>query len=46
MMNLIAYADGTRDLLSIAETIGADMLDLITIAERLQAEGLFEEVTA
>jgi aminopeptidase-like protein len=46
MMNLIAYADGTRDLLSIAETIDADMLDLIEIADRLQAEGLLEEVAA
>ena len=42
MMNLIAYADGTRDLLSIAETIGADMLDLVAIADRLKAEGLFD----
>jgi len=46
MMNLIAYADGTRDLLSIAETIGADMLDLVEIADRLKAEGLFEDATA
>ena len=46
MMNLIAYADGTRDLLGIAETIGADMVDLIEIADRLKAEGLFEEVRA
>jgi aminopeptidase-like protein len=46
MMNLIAYADGTRDLLGIAETIGADMLDLVEIADRLVAEGLFEEIVA
>jgi len=31
MMNLIAYADGTRDLLGIAETVGADMLELAPV---------------
>lgn len=46
MMNLIAYADGTRDLLGIADVIGADMLDLVEIADRLKAEGLLEEVGA
>ncbi len=46
MMNLIAYADGTRDLLAIAETIGADMLDLLPIADRLVEEKLLEEVPA
>ncbi len=46
MMNLIAYADGTRDLLAIAETIGADMLELVEMAGRLRAEGLFEDAAA
>jgi aminopeptidase-like protein len=44
MMNLIAYSDGTRSLLEIAEKIGAPMWTLIPIAERLKAEGLLEVV--
>ncbi len=44
MMNLIAYCDGTRSLLEIAEKIGAPMWKLIPIAERLKAEGLLESV--
>jgi aminopeptidase-like protein len=44
MMNLIAYSDGMRDLLAVAEKIGAPMWELIPIADRLEAEGLLEEV--
>ncbi len=44
MMNLIAYCDGTRSLLEIAEKIAAPMWTLIPIAERLKAEGLLEVV--
>jgi len=40
MMNLIAYSDGTRTLLEIAEKIGVPMWNLIPIAEKLISQGL------
>ncbi len=40
MMNLIAYCDGKRTLLEIAEKIYVPMWDLIPIAEMLKSEGL------
>jgi aminopeptidase-like protein len=44
MMNLLAYADGARDLLSIAEVIHADPLECDGIAWRLAERGLLEDV--
>jgi aminopeptidase-like protein len=44
MMNLIAYSDGRRDLLAVAEKIGAPMWELIPLVKRLEAEGLLEEI--
>ena len=35
MMNVIAYSDGTRDLINLADTIGADALECSDIAEKL-----------
>lgn len=43
MMNLIAYADGETDLIGIAETVGADALELAPLAQKLAAAGLLEE---
>jgi aminopeptidase-like protein len=43
MMHLLAYADGNRSLLEIAEKIGEPMWELIPIAERLLAEGLLQK---
>jgi aminopeptidase-like protein len=40
MMNVLAYADGNRDLLGIAETIGVPMWELKDIAEKLVAHNL------
>lgn len=40
MLNLIAYADGKRSLLEIAETIGVPMWELATLANKLSAHGV------
>ena len=42
MMNILAYADGEHDLLSIAHMIGEDVDTCAQISERLVAEGLLE----
>jgi aminopeptidase-like protein len=42
--DLLAYCDGTRDLLAVADAIGQPMPDCIAAAHRLQKEGLLEEV--
>lgn len=40
MMHLLAYADGTKDLIGIAETIGVPMWSLTDIADKLASHGL------
>lgn len=40
MMNVIAYSDGTRDLISLADTIGADALECSGIIEKLAEHDL------
>jgi aminopeptidase-like protein len=44
MMDLLAYADGTRDILNIAEVIHADPLECDSIAQKLANRGLLEKV--
>jgi aminopeptidase-like protein len=44
MMNVLAYADGTTDLLTLADTIGADALECAAIAEKLRAHDLLRVV--
>jgi aminopeptidase-like protein len=44
MMNVLAYADGTNDLLRVAEIIGVPMWDLFDIVETLVANRLLVAV--
>lgn len=44
MMNLLAYADGASDLLSVAQTIHADPIECASIAAKLAAGGLLEAI--
>jgi aminopeptidase-like protein len=43
-MDLLAYADGTNDLVAIADLIGVPVVDLQPVAEQLLAHGLLEAV--
>jgi aminopeptidase-like protein len=42
MMNILAYADGTRDLIDLADTIGLPALGCLPIVETLERAGLIE----
>jgi aminopeptidase-like protein len=44
MMNILAYADGTRDLVSLAERIGVPAETCIAIIARLLQERLVERI--
>jgi aminopeptidase-like protein len=43
-MDLLAYADGTHDLVEIGDIIGAPVMDLQHVAQRLVEHGLLAEV--
>lgn len=45
MTNVLAYADGTRDLAEIADVIGSDVEKVTSTANRLVDAGLLEIVT-
>ncbi len=45
MMNFIAYADGTNDLVDISSIIGTPVGELVPIAARLIEAGLLEETS-
>jgi aminopeptidase-like protein len=42
LKNLLAYADGTRDLIELADVIGADAVHCLPIVETLKQAGLLE----
>jgi aminopeptidase-like protein len=44
MMNILAYADGQRDLVSIAERIGVPAETCVPIVTRLLQEHLLERI--
>lgn len=46
MRNLLAYSDGTADLLTVADTIGADPLRCAEISKTLLANDLIEVVAS
>jgi aminopeptidase-like protein len=41
-MNVLAYCDGQRDLMGIAETIGLDALQCARICDKLLDAGVIE----
>lgn len=45
MMNFIAYADGSNDLIDISELINAPVSELYPIVEKLKKAGLIDEVS-
>ena len=44
ILNLLAYADGTNDLIAISDIIGVDVMACAKIAETLREHGLLEIV--
>jgi aminopeptidase-like protein len=42
LLNILAYADGTRDLIAIAETTRIDVVECVNLAQLLLKRGLLE----
>lgn len=46
LLDFLAYADGTRDLIALSEAIGHDVIECARVADMLRARGLIEAVNA
>jgi aminopeptidase-like protein len=44
MMNVLAYSDGRRDLVDVAETIGLNPAETVSISEQLAEKGLLSRL--
>jgi phage terminase small subunit len=44
MTNVLAYADGTRDVAQLASDIGLNPAEAISLCEQLAGKGLLERV--
>ncbi|WP_245985882.1 DUF4910 domain-containing protein [Maritalea myrionectae] len=44
LMHVLAYCDGTRDLIELAETIGADALEVADLVDQLVTHNLLQRV--
>ena len=40
MLNVLAYSDGTRDVVDVAQYIGLDPAEAVSLSEQLNAQGL------
>jgi aminopeptidase-like protein len=44
-MNVLAYSDGTRDIVDLALRTGLDPAEVVSISEQLDAKGLLSRAS-